>query len=63
MSYGCKEWGKMGGKKALIPAEDTMETLWNRRHMSKNLSKLMQADENNDKEVESLITKDNIFFP
>lgn len=53
----------MGGKKALIPAEGTVETLWNRRHMSKNLSKLMQADEENEKDVESLITKDNIFFP
>lgn len=52
----------MGGKKALIPAEGIMETLWNRRHMSKNLSKLMQADEEKEKDVELLITKDNIFF-
>lgn len=36
-----KSVGKMGGKKALIPAEGIMETLWNRRHMSMNLSKLM----------------------
>lgn len=51
----------VSGRERLILPGSIMKTSWKRKDLSRDLSKLTKADEENEKDVESLIIQDNIF--